>query len=605
MGVIYFCIFLVASYIIWLFLKLGFHQRLPFIFRRFSFEEIPMLLASKYGDRVIATTDDPVRWVVPQQFALADSYSWTANKFNDSIGYVSGLLKKQLAIAHADRVAVLKKNHFDYHVLNAAVVRAGGIACPLHEDFIAEKLNPYLNNIGAKILISDVATFHRLLAEDAGLGPVECVVFADSKLECDQGQFRVIQQYLSENDSTISWLWIEDGLEKVEQPMSPIKRGKGEPIYMTHTSGTTGFPKSVILKNESQCLAAKGILALSGLTRNDHCYFALPHNHLATLATLNALLLLGVKAHWSSKCKFDFDPKATLANLADGKFTTFMGFPIAYTQLTDQSLQNYDLSSMRIWACTADVTHEVVQRKFVKHGNFFKSLGMPIKGSVFIDALGSSETGIPVVVRFATSLTKKFDRRIGVPGLVPFAPKTKVVKPNGELAAVGEIGRFYVKGKTVTEGYWNNHAKTYLEKRDGWLFTGDIVRRERDRHIVQLDREVDVIHTAQGHVYTLPIEEQAHKHEAVFDACVYGARQHDGTQRPAVVVAVRSDANITEEQLLKQLNWMLSSNEQLCSLKIIPWKQFPIGLTGKTLKRFFRNQTEKLPVAEDNRPVGA
>ena len=605
MDVIYFSAFLFAIYIAWLCLKLGFHQRLPLIFRRFSFEQIPVILASKYGDRIIVTTDDPVRWAVPQMFESADSCSWTANKFNDSIGYVSGLLKSQLAIAHADRVAVLKKNHFDYHVLNAAVVRAGGIACPLHEDFIADKLNPYLNNIGAKVLITDVTTFHRLLTEEAGLGPVEWIVFADAKHECDQGQFRDVQQCLSKNHSAISWMWIEDGLQKIEKPMPPIARGKGEPIYMTHTSGTTGFPKSVILKNESQCLAAKGILALSGLTRKDHCYFALPHNHLATLATLNALLLLGVKAHWSSKCKFDFDPKETLAHLADGNFTTFMGFPIAYTQLADQPLEKYELSAMRIWACTADVTHEAIQRKFVKHGSFFKSLGMPIKGSIFIDALGSSETGIPVVVRFATSLTKKFDRRIGVPGFVPFAPKTKVVKANGELAAVGEIGRFYVKGKTVTEGYWNNHAKTYLEKQDGWFFTGDIVRRETDGHIIQLDREVDVIHTAQGNVYTLPIEELAHKHEAVFDACVYGARQDDGTQRPAIVVAIRSGVRMTEEQLLQQLNRMLNSKEQLCSLKIIPWKQFPMGLTGKTLKRFFRNQTEKFPVIEDNRPVGA
>lgn len=605
MVLLYLFISAVFIYIGWIGVKLGFHQRLPLVFSKFSLEQIPLLAAKKYGEKVVATTDDPVRWTIPQRNELVDSFTWSANRINDTIGFVAAMLQKELGLVHADRVAIVKENHFDYHVLNASVVRAGGIACPMHADFLADKLNPYLDNIGAKILVSDVTTLYRLLSEGADLGCVEKIVLADSETGCDLQQAAQIKNYLEEKPSDVSWIWIEDGLKKIDVPMLPIKRGKDEPLFMTHTSGTTGFPKSVILKNGGQCLAARGILALSGLTRDDLCYLALPHNHLATLATYNSLLLLGVKVHWSSKCKFDFEPKEVLTTLANEKFTAFMGFPITYTQLANQSLDNFDLSAMRIWACTADACHEVIQRKLVRYGNFFKPLGLPIKGSIFIDALGSSETGIPVVVRFVTCLTRKFDRRIGRPGLVPFAPKTKVVTADGKTVEKGGIGRFYVKGKTVTEGYWNNHAKTYLEARDGWFFTGDIVRREYDGNIIQLDREVDVVHTVQGDVFTLPIEEKIHKHEAIFDACVYGARQNDGTQLPAVVVATRQGTDLTEDLLLGQLNDMLSIREQLCDLKIISWDRFPMGLTGKTLKRAFRDLTEKTPVFEDNRPVGA
>lgn len=604
MEIFYLSISIIFIYVGWIAFKLGFHQRIPLVFSKFSFEQIPTNAAKRHRDRIVATTDDPVLWMVPQLKVSLDQFTWSANRINDTIGFMAAMLTKQHGFIHANRVAIVKKNHFDYQIINAAVVRAGGIACPMHVDFLADKLKPYLNNIGAKILISDVPTLFRLLSDDADLGCVESIILADSKNECDQKQISHINDTMNSLFSDVSCLWIEDELIKINAPMKPIKRGKDEPLVLTHTSGTTGFPKSVILKNAAQCLAARGILALSGLSRNDLCYMALPYNHLATLATFNSLLMLGVKAHWTSKCKFDFNPKDVLATLADQKFTAFMGFPITYTQLANQPLGNYDLSAMRIWACTADACHEVIQRKLIRYGNFFKPLGLPIKGSIFIDALGSSETGIPVVVRFVTSLTNKYDRRIGIPGIVPFAPKTKVINANGKEVAKGEIGRFYVKGKTVTEGYWNNHSKTYLEARDGWLFTGDIVRREFDGHIIQLDREVDVIHTANGDVFTLPIEEKIHKHEAIFDACVFGARQGDKTQLPAAAVATRQGTDLTEEQLLRQLNDMLSNTEQLCDLKILPWDRFPMGLTGKTLKRAFRDQTEKNPVFEDNRPVG-
>jgi long-chain acyl-CoA synthetase len=69
--------------------------------------------------------------------------------------------------------------------------------------------------------------------------------------------------------------------------------------------------------------------------------------------------------------------------------------------------------------------------------------------------------------------------------------------------------------------------------RGEWLFTGDVAYRAADGHFIQLDREVDVIHTHFGDVYTLLMEEKIHNHPAIFDACVYGERQLDGTMLPA------------------------------------------------------------------------
>jgi long-chain acyl-CoA synthetase len=320
-----------------------------------------------------------------------------------------------------------------------------------------------------------------------------------------------------------------------------------------------------------------------------------PNNHQAVILSFNSLLLLGLPTHWSSSYdQIDFDAENVMRELSEGKYTGYFGFPVTYTQLKEVEAEKYDLSNMRFWASTADASHEVIQRKFVTIGNAFKAFGIPLRGSIYLDAQGSSEVGTPSVIRYITFYTKKFDRRIGRIGSTPFGPKIRIVKENGEKVKRGQVGRLEVKGKTVFDGYWNNHALTYQAIHNKWFFTGDVARMEKDGHLIQLDRLVDVIHTSHGEVYSLPIEEKIHKHPAVFDVCVYGSKQMDGTQLPAAIVALKNASSINSSRLLCEFNQLLDEKEKLCRCEIIDWSEFPIGVTGKTLKRVFRNRSEQV-----------
>ena len=77
-------------------------------------------------------------------------------------------------------------------------------------------------------------------------------------------------------------------------------------------------------------------------------------------------------------------------------------------------------------------------------------------------------------------------------------------------------------------------------------------------------------------------------------ALVADAQRH-GTCREGVTVGV--------DALTAELNSALAPGEQLASVEVVPWEAFPIGVTGKTLKRVFRERTEPEPVPEANRPV--
>src|SRR5688572_14947334 len=77
---------------------------------------------------------------------------------------------------------------------------------------------------------------------------------------------------------------------------------------------------------------------------------------------------------------------------------------------------------------------------------------------------------------------------------------------------------------------------------------------------------------------------------------VYAHRLADGTQAPAAAVALRKECRITATALRTALNAQLSPREQLSRLDLLDWNDFPIGVTGKTLKRVFRDRSDDAAV---------
>lgn len=591
----------IAAYALFVGTRLGLHRRLPLAFGPISIDGIPDRAAAAHGKRALFTCDTPVAWRVPAlRHRGHEGRTWSAADIRAATAAVAKALRDQAGVGRGDRVAILKTNHFDMHLLTASVVRAGAIACPINGKFPADKVFPYLSNIGAKVLITDTVTLVRILVAGGRIDCVEMVLLAEPEEKAVPG---IVRERLAALGVRV--LGIEAAMLASPGEMAAVPRGADEPLYLVHSSGTTGFPKAVILENGAQSHAIRGWLCYVHVSpARDRGFLAVPNNHQAVILTFNSMLLLGLRGHWTSAYdRDDLDPHAVVTELARGAFTGFFGFPIAYTMMKEVRLSEHDLSRMRFWASTADASHAAVQRPFVAVGNTFRSLGIPLPGSVYLDAQGSSEVGTPSVIRYVTAFTRKFGRRIGKPGSTPFGPRTRVMRPDGTTAPDGEAGRLMVKGRTVFAGYWNNHALTLAAFHDGWFFTGDVAARGPDGHYLQLDREVDVIHAAGGPVYSLPIEEVMHEHPAVYDACVYGARQPDGTQSPVAAVALRAGVGIGSETLLTELNAALPAHTRLQGIEIMPWREFPIGVTGKTLKRVFRERTESIQPAEANRPV--
>lgn len=550
----------VLGYLAFAVVHLGFPGRLALLARwNNRIDEILEASAQRHGERALIELAEPLAWTAQR--------CWTAGQALDAVEQISAVCA-YLGVRPGERVAICKANAFDYFLFSVAAIRIGAIAVPMNANVAARTASRYMERMGVTLLFTDQAVWQRLRGDAPAT--VRHVVLADAPRGTPHAGCAVHGL---------------DALLALKLPPATRRpRGPADPLYIVHTSGTTGVPKGVILNAEGLAQSLRSTMLFNLVSPRDVASFALPLNHQVSQLYLHGALLMGVRCIVNG----DLAAPALIRQIEHSRPTVFFGFPITYTRLMAAGAHKRALDSIRIWGTTADASHEVQQRAFLPHGSFFRRLGLPWRGSLFIDGLGSSEVGIAALLRITTPWTRRYGRRVG--RRTPLGPQIRIADRDGQPVPQGTPGLLMIKGKSMFGGYWNAHDTLYANTRDGWWFTGDVMQQAADGEFFHLDREVDVMRTASGPVYTLPMEEIILKCPGVLDATVFGVRENaHADEVPAAVVAWRADAQpIGAAALQRELNRTLAPQEKLRHVWVIAWDDFPIGATGKTLKRQLR-----------------
>ena len=159
----------------------------------------------------------------------------------------------------------------------------------------------------------------------------------------------------------------------------------------------------------------------------------------------------------------------------------------------------------------------------------------------------------------------------------------------------GEAGLLGVRTPSLTPGYWDDPTLGRESLSNGYFLTGDVVRREADGLWYHLDRTPDVIHTAEGPVHSLPLEEAVLLETQALDAAVVAVDdpEHSGSSRPAAVLLFRGECPASPAALLNRCNAALEKDglAPLSALVIADGRGgLPVGPTGKVLKRRLRDE---------------
>lgn len=165
-----------------------------------------------------------------------------------------------------------------------------------------------------------------------------------------------------------------------------------------------------------------------------------------------------------------------------------------------------------------------------------------ITGTHVLEGFGLTEAS---PVTHCNPMDKLVPSSIGVP-----LPSTdaRVVDENGRDVPLGEVGELIVKGPQVMLGYWQRDDETANSIRDGWLYTGDMVRMDEKGFFYVVDRKKDMILVSGFNVYPNEVEDVLASHPKVLEAAVIGVPDPNSGEAVKAHV-VKKDQSLTEEEL--------------------------------------------------------
>ena len=295
--------------------------------------------------------------------------------------------------------------------------------------------------------------------------------------------------------------------DPVKAPVA-FRHHDDDPIAITHSSGTTRMPTAVVHSHASLFHATRRI-RLSGprAQGTERILSALPAPHAAGIMTINHALSNRSELLFLSQ---QSDGAAVLEAIERWKPSGVFGFAVTWAELARYDLQEHDIDSVALWFNTGDCAHEPHIRNLVNAGsrNVVTREGVKrVKGSSFVDGLGSTEMGHSAFHITHRSDTERYGRCVGVPHV--FADVALLDTTTGKEVPIGAVGHFGLKSPTLAPGYWNDHVNTYRNRLGGYYLTGDLMFRDAEGYYYHVDRAVDSVNLGGGEwLYTAMSEEQ-------------------------------------------------------------------------------------------------
>lgn len=439
----------------------------------------------------------------PDKPAVADTglgREWTYGEMEERIKACVRRLYS-LGVRKGDRVAVLAPNHVSYFDLLFACGRLGAIFVPLNWKLSGEEINYILGDCRPEVI-----AFH----------PEVNSLLAELQLN----GARLL------NVSEDGHLSLRDGTGVFQEA-----RREEEPLTIFYTGGTTGRPKGVVLSHRSVFWNALNTVLSWNLTDEDITLTCLPLYHTGGMNALSVpVLMAGGKV---VLCR-EFDPRKTVELIHQFRCTNILLVPTMYRRLIDtEEFKQSAFPSMKVFLSGGAPCPPDIYEAFHKKGLSFK------------EGYGLTEAG-PNNFYIDPAETKTKKGSVGKPMLFN---EVRIVRDDGSEAGSNEPGELLIRGKHMFNYYWNNERATGEVLKDGWLYTGDLAKKDEDGYYYLVGRKKEMMISGGENIFPVEIENWLITHPDVGEAAVVGIPdQHWGEK--AVAFIVKKGENVREEDLI-------------------------------------------------------
>lgn len=448
--------------------------------------------------------------------AFRSEITWA--EFDEKANRFANLLLAR-GFKRGDKIAILLMNCLEWLPIYFGILKAGCMAVPLNFRYTADEIKYCLDLADAEALVFGPEFIGRVEQITDRIPRVQAKFYVGDDCPSFAVSYRNLVSYCSAKTPTV--------------PLTPEDEAA---IYFS--SGTTGFPKAIVLQHKCLLHSCKVEQAHHGQTKDD-CFLCIPplyhtgakmHWFGSFLVGGRSVLLKGVKPEW-------------ILRAVSEEHCTIVWLLVPWAQdildaidRGDVKLTDYELKQWRLMHIGAQPVPPALIRRWKSvfpHHDYDTNYGL------------SESTG-PGAVHLGI---ENIDH-VGAIGVAGYGWQTKIVKSDGITPVKpGEVGELALKGPGVLKEYYKNpKATAEILKPDGWLLTGDMAE-ERDGFIYLVDRAKDVIITGGENLYPVQIEDFLRANPAIKDVAVIGLPDARLGEIAAAIISVKPGMTLTEKDV--------------------------------------------------------
>ncbi|MFF8770568.1 class I adenylate-forming enzyme family protein [Kitasatospora sp. NPDC015120] len=461
-----------------------------------------------------------------------------------------------LGIGRRDPVVVYASDAADHVLAFLALARLGAVPALLNPNLDGERAARYIAKLGPVGVLADAPHLAALAGQETGAPALPDI-------------------------ATL-------GSGDPEAAPAPYRHWSGDPVAITHSSGTTGMPKAVVHSHASLYAAIRHRARLPRPQGQERMLSALPAPHAATLIAVN----LALSSHSELAVLSSQSGAGVLDAIEQWRPSGVIGFAATWADLAHHDLAARELDSVALWWNTGDCAHEVHIRRLVAAGSresVTREGRVRVPGSLFVDGLGSTEMGHSHFFITHGPGTERYGRCVGRPHTFV---DCELVGPDGEPLGPGEVGELATDSPTLALGYWNDSATTYRTRLRGRFLTGDLMYRDEEGYYYHVDRAVDSVELGDGkRLFTAMSEERVLAAcPGVLDCTVVAVR--DGARVVTdVLLVLAADADPAADRskaVVAALDEAAAATVR--QVVVVAGEDIPLGPTGKVRKVLLRQR---------------
>lgn len=430
--------------------------------------------------------EEAVRDVPDQPFLIWDDAPITYAEFNRRVDRAARMWH-ELGVRRGDRVAFMVDNSPEFIEAWLGLAKIGGILNAVNTGFTLDEARYQIEH-SEPVAALTAPDYAPILAAVADASPNLKVLHLGPHPRFDDYHTRV-------------------AVMTADAPR--VELGGDDVISLIYTSGTTGLPKAVMQTHRTFVLTGQAYPAWLDIRRGDRQYVCLPYFHInsqaySTMGAIGARSTIVLARRFSAS---RFWEEVRRHRVTHFNFIGAMTVILSRREATDLDGDNV----VRVAYGGTKLPYELqmdVERRF---------------GLKIISGFGMSETTFGMIedvhgYRRPGSIGKPRQHPD------PSVPRNeaRLVDDTGNDVPDGELGELLLRNPTLAPGYFKDAQRTAETFRDGWLHTGDLLRRDEDGFYFFVDRKKDVIRRRGENVSSVEVERALSLFPGVQHAAVVG-----------------------------------------------------------------------------------